>query len=141
MPNAFTIANGVNIPLNVQTGTIPNMGTALLDWFQLLTFGIITKTITAFQVDETVTDVSFWGLVQPISGRELALKPEGQRKWNHLEVYAQAAPVGALLDLEPDSLIAFLGLQYRVIARKDYALYSYTYYELLQNYTGDVPTP
>lgn len=141
MPNSFTIANGVNIPLNVQTGTIPNMGTALLDWFQLLTFGIITKTVVAFQVDETVTDISFWGLVQPLTGRQLSMKSEGQRKWNWISVYAQAAPSGALLSLLPDDLIIFQGTQYRVAVRKDYALYSYTYYELVQDYTGGVPTP
>ena len=68
--SAFTIGNGCNIPLNLQTGTIPNIQAALLDWFQYLTFGQVTKTTVGYQVKEVVTDINFWGVVVPMGGRE-----------------------------------------------------------------------
>lgn len=137
----FTIGNAANIPLNAQQGTIPNMGGVMLDWFQQITFGLITKATIGFQLQETVTNITFWGIVQPLSGRNLEMKPIGERKWNYLEVIAQASPAGAVLELNIDDVLLFAGIQYRVIAQKDYSLYSYIYYELVENYTGDVPTP
>lgn len=139
--SSFTIINGANIPLNTQQGSVPNMGDALLDWFQKQTFGLITKTTTGFQVYEDGSDINFWGLIQPLSGRQLMMVPEGQRNWNWIAVYAQAAPEGAVLKLKVDDLIVYLGTQYRVMAEKNYSIYSYVYYELVEDYTGSVPTP
>lgn len=139
--SSFTIANGKNVPLNVQQGTVPNMGDALSDWYQALTFQLITKTTTGFQVIETVSDINFWGIVQPLGGRELVMKPEGQRRWNGISVHAQALPNGALLDLKIDDRIMYLDVTYRVITQRNFAIYSFAYYELVEDYTGDVPTP
>lgn len=130
-----TIANAADVPLNVRTGTIPNMGTVLLDWFQNLTYEPVVKTVTAFQVVETATPISFWGIVQPLSGRQIALKPEGQRTWNWIAIYAQQQ-----LSLTTDDVIIFLGKQYRVMSQKSFELYSYFYYELVEDWTGSGPS-
>lgn len=140
--STFTLGNACNIPLNRQAGTIPNMGDALLDWLQYLTFGQVTKTVTGFQVNETVTDINFWGVIQPLTGRQIDLKPEGQRQWNWLSVHAQISPNGAVLSLKIDDVILFNTKQYRVMTKRDYTLYSYVYYELAEDYTqSGPPTP
>ena len=139
--SAFTIGNACNIPLNLQQGTIPNVQGALFDWFQDLTFGQLTKTTVDFQVVETVVNIAFWGVVVPMGGRELILKPEGQRQWNWSSVYAQAAPGGAIMALKADDIIIFLGTQYRVMTRKEHALYGFVVYEIVEDYIGSVPTP
>lgn len=132
-----TIQNGCNIPLNFQQGTVPNMGEALTDWFQMMTFGIVTKTVVGFQVIETVQDINFWGIMMPYSGRQLALLPEGQRAWNWQTLYAQ--PV---LTLFPDSVVIWQGMQVRIMSRKDWALYSYVEYSLVLDWSGSgPPTP
>lgn len=137
----FTIGNACNISINMQQGTVPNMGDSLRDWFQPTTFGLITKSTVGFQLNEEVEQITFWGIVQPLNGRNLTMMPEGQRKWNWLSVHAQASPNGAILDLDIDDVVEYNGIQYRVMASKDYSLYSYFYYELCENYTGNVPTP
>jgi hypothetical protein len=138
----YTIANGANVPLNVQQGTTPNMGVALLDYFQLMTFTQIVKTVVAFQLIETPTNITFWGIIQPLQGRQLQMKPEGQRSWNWTSVYAQAGPVGSVLSLLPDEIIIYLGRQYRVMTARSYAIYGYVYYELVEDYSGSgPPTP
>ena len=140
MTNA-TITNASSIPLNMQTGTVPNMGDSLRDWFQPLTLGLITKTTEAFRLIETITELSFWGLIQPLSNQSLTVRPKGQRQWTSLELYMQAAPNSALISLNLDDLVVYNSVNYRVMAQKDYSLYSYRYYELISDYTGEVPTP
>lgn len=128
---------GANTPLNANSGTLPDMTSALLNWFQPMTFGIVTKTVEAFQVNETVTDISFMGIWQPLSGRQLLLKPQGQRKWNWTMLHSDTT-----LDLNPDDVILFLNIQYRVMVKKNYTLYQYNYFELVSDWTGSgPPTP
>ena len=74
--------NAKDTPLNQQQGTVPQMGSALLDWFQQMTFGIVTKTLKNFQVIEDMQEIVFQGVWQPFTSRQLLLKPEGQRSWS-----------------------------------------------------------
>lgn len=129
-----TIRNGKNYSVSKQTGTIPNMSDAMYDWFQYLTFEQVVKTVTAFQVIETTTPISFWGILQPLTGRDLIMKPEGQRKWNWIMVHSQTQ-----LPLGPDDVIIFSSTQYRVMTSKNHSLYSYFYYELIEDYEGSGP--
>lgn len=130
------IMNGKNIPLNKQTGSVPDVGTALLDWFQPMVFGVVTKVTEGFQVVETMVDVEFMGVIQPLQARQLLLKPEGQRAWTWYWVHADPT-----LELEVDSVITYESKQYRVMAKKDYDIYGYVEYELCQDWTGAGPTP
>lgn len=140
--STFTIANGANVPLNLQTGSIPNMGAALRNWFQLTTFGLVTKSTVGFQALETVTDVNFWAVIQPLTTRKLLIKPEGERAWTWFEIFAQAAPGGALIGLNVDDVGIWNGKQTRVMAREDFALYSYTRMEWVQDWSqSGPPTP
>lgn len=138
----YTLGNAKNIPLNLQTGSIPNMGVSLLDWFQYITFGQVTKVVEGFQVKETVTDVSFWGIIQPLTERQLILKPEGQRAWTWFDLYVQASPAGAVISLNVDDVVIWNQKQTRVMGRKDYALYGFTEMSLVQDWTNSgPPTP
>lgn len=132
---ANTISNACNRPLNVQTGTIPDVGGALLDWFQPMTFELVTKTEAGFQVVETGETVNFRGVMQPLTERRLLLKPEGQRAWTWLLLHAD--PV---LTLKVDDVVLYLGVQTRVMAKKDYAIYGYVEYHLCQDWQGSGPT-
>ena len=127
--------NGKNTPLNANTGGVPDVGDALLEWFQPMTFGVVTKTTQNFQVVETVVETSFRGVIQPLSGRSLAMKPEGQRQWKWIQVHSDPC-----LILKTDQIIVYLGTQYRVMSQQDFRLYGYVRYELANDYTGSGPT-
>lgn len=131
-----TIPNGANTPLNAQAGTVPNLSGALLDYFQPMVFTRVTKTVGAFQAIESAEEINFRGVIQPLTDRALQLKPEGQRAWTWLMLHAQ--PV---LTLDVDEVVNYLGVQTRVMARKDYTLYGYVQYELVQDWTGSGPYP
>jgi hypothetical protein len=126
------ISNAANIPLNQQMGSVPNMSDTLTDYFQTMTFTKLTKTITgSFEVSETSNSLSFQGVWEPFTPRQLMMKPEGQRSWQWSTVYA-----GTSLALIPDEIISYLGKSYRVMSATDYSLYGYMTYELVQDYSG-----
>lgn len=129
------IGQGKNIPLNQRQGTFPNVNDALNDWFQPMVFGVVTKTTSGFQVVETMVEVNFKGVWQPLTDRKLMLKPEGQRAWSWFWLHADPT-----LNLEVDNVVTYLGEQFRVMAKKDYKLNGYVEYELVQDFTGSGPT-
>lgn len=138
MSGPATIQNGANIPLNFQQGTVPNMGESLTDWFQKMSFIQIVKIGVGFELLETPTVTTFWGIVMPLSPRDLKILPEGERAWTLFKLYAQ--PV---LTLQVDDVITFTSFnnkQTRVMSRENYAIYSYVSYTLCQDFTGSGPT-
>lgn len=131
------IQNGKNIPLNYKQGTVPNMGEAITDWFQNLSFVQVVKTVVGFEVVETPTTTNFFGVFMPATPRELKMIPEGQRAWTLIRLFAQ--PV---LTLQVDDVVIFPQLnnkQTRVMTREDYGLYSYVTYILCQDWVGSGP--
>lgn len=128
------INNAKDVPLGANTGTVPDMADTIMDWFQPITFGVITKIVVAHQLVEDVTNILFHGIIQPLSGRQIAMKPEGQRQWNWIMVHSDLT-----LKLEIDDIIIYLGKQYRVQNNKDYSLYKYRYYELVEDFTNSGP--
>jgi len=129
-----TIQNGKNTPLDVQTGTVPNVGGALLDWFQPMVFERVVKTTVNFQVVETATQINFRGVIQPLKTRDLILKPEGQRAWTWLWLHSDPS-----LSLNVDEVVLYLGKQTRIMARQNYTIYGYVEYHLVQDWTGSGP--
>lgn len=130
-----SIKNAKNTPLSANSGTVPDMGGALLDWLQPMTFGVVTKTVVNSQVVEVEADTAFRGVIQPFSDRQLMLKPEGQRAWSWYWVHSDPSLV-----LTVDSTITYLGRQYRVMSLRNYSLYGYREYHLVQDYSGSGPT-
>ncbi len=132
-----TIANGKNNPLNVKQGTVPDVSGAMRDWFQSMLFIRVAKIIEGFQVIETPDPVSFQGVIQPFTERQLMQKPEGQRAWTWFTVHAD--PV---LTLQVDDVGTYLGVQTRVMSRKDYLIYGFVEYSWCQDWEGSgPPTP
>lgn len=129
-----TIANGANRPLFSVAGTVPDVSGALRDYFQSMVFEPLQKTVTGFQVVETPSPINFRGTIQPFTGRQLMLKPEGQRAWTWYTLHSD--PV---LKLQVDDVVLWQGKQTRVMGRKDYTLYGYVEYELVQDWSGAGP--
>lgn len=130
------IQNGSDKLLGQNSGTVPDMSDVLTNWFQPMVFTKIVKEVINFQNVETPTEVDFQGVWQPLSAQKLMMKPEGQRKWSWFQVHAYTN-----LQLEPDEVITYLGIQYRVMARYNYDLYGYLEYHLILDYTGSGPVP
>lgn len=135
MANLPPIFNAKNRPINVAVGGLPNVNAALGSWQQPMVFGRVTKTTSGYQVVETEEPYSFRGVIQPLAPRQIAYKPEGQRAWTWLMLHADPS-----LSLNVDDVVSYLGVQTRIMSRKNYTNYGYVYYELVQDWTGSGPT-
>jgi hypothetical protein len=134
-----TILNGANIPLTFQQGTVPNMTEALTDWLQKMSFTQVVKTGVGFEVLETPTTTTFWGVIMPFSVRQLQLLPEGQRAWTWYNIYTQYC-----LTLQVDDVIQIIGINLalknaRVMSRENFSQYSYVHYTLVEDWINSGP--
>lgn len=128
------ITNAKDMRLFDNPGTLPDMSSALLDWFQPMIFTQIVKVVENFVVTETPTDVSFQGVMQPFSDQQVRMKPEGQRTWKWYMLHAEPG-----LLLNPDDTTKYKGIQYRVLFKRDWKEYGYVEYHLVQDYSGSGP--
>ena len=121
------IINAKNKPLT-QSG-LPQMGEVLPSWFQTLTFDVISKSLVDYEVVETKTRITTRGVRQPMTAKDLAIKPEGQRAWKWETIHCLPDVV-----LEVDDVIIFDNTRYRVKQRWDWREYGYVQYEICQAY-------
>lgn len=127
--------NAANTPLNANSGTLPEMSGAVANYFQKMVFTLVGKVVaTNFEVVETPTPLNFQGVIQPFTDRQLYLKPEGERAWSWYMVHAETA-----LQLNVDDVIVFHNVQYRTMSKKNYGLYGFVEYHLVQDWTGAGP--
>lgn len=124
------IANAANVPLNSNPGTLPNVQSAMRNWFQVVTFIRLVKTVVNFvNVQEEIPD-SFTGVLQPMTAEQLQVKPEGQRSWKWWTVHAYPD-----LTLVNGELIVIKGTQFKVMDRWGWSEYGYVEYHLVEDYT------
>lgn len=129
-----TINNAANQPLFDKAGTTPDVSGALQDYYQAMQFTKLVKNVVGFQVEEIPDPINFRGTIQPFTERQIFLKPEGQRAWTWFLLHSD--PV---LTLNVDDVVLWKGKQTRVMARRDYKLYGYVEYHLVQDWTGAGP--
>lgn len=59
----------------------PDVSEVLDEWSDQIKFRVLTKSIVDFETVETPSsDVTFFGILEPLSPQLLAIKPEGQRE-------------------------------------------------------------
>lgn len=128
------IRNGANYPINYQIGTTPDVSGALLDTLQRLTFVQVVKSVVGFEVLETPVTTSFWGVIMPLSPRELKILDIGERPWSLYRVYAQTQ-----LILQVDDVITIPWInnkQTRVMSLDPFGINGYYSYSMVQDWTG-----
>ena len=129
------INNGKDIKIGAQSN-LPQMSEVLLAWFQDMTFDLVTKAITDFDLVETKTTVQTKGVRQPFSAQQLSIKPEGQRAWRWETLHCLPN-----VKLNPDDIVIFNTIRYRVMDKLDYSEYGYLEYHIVQDYKEPEPEP
>ena len=128
------IRNAKDIPLLSSTGTLPNMGSTLLDWFQPMTLTKITKVVVDHQVSENEQEYRGMGVRQPMNAQEVQMKPEGQRSWSWNTFHCSPDIV-----MNGDEVFLYMGVRYRVMEKWDWKEYGYLEYHAVQDYVKAVP--
>lgn len=129
------LQNASNVLLTTNPGTLMNMTETILDWFQLLTFEKITKSVVNFKLQEVCTVQQFYGVVQVFSPTQLMIKPQGQRDWNWKTIHSFPTLV-----LNTDDVIIYQGQAHRIMLKIDYVTHGYVEYHMIEDYTGSSPT-
>jgi hypothetical protein len=107
------------------------MTEAMSNWYQPITFVLITKETINFQVVETRAEIMFNGVVESITPTALMIKPEGQRNWNYINVW-----VSGSIDLKNDDQFLYQSKVYRVTMENDWSPYGYQQFECVEDYTN-----
>ena len=110
--------------------SMPKVNIAFGGWLRPLTFNCITQSIVDFEVVNVNDVVTFNGVIQPLSPRQVALKPEGQRAWIWVQIHAEPG-----CTLEPHDTISDDAHSYRIMAVLDYTAQGYLEYHAVQDYT------
>lgn len=129
----MTIRNAKDILLDQMSGTLPQMGATLLNWFVNITLIIITKTTVNFSLIETKKTLNFRGIWQPLSFREINLKPKGQRDWAWFSLHCELSET-----LKNDDIVVYKNTRYRVWKLKNFTEYGYFEYHLSEDYEGNI---
>ena len=129
------ITNAKNRTLNNTVSNLPNVGSAIIKWFQPMSFAVVTKTTVNFQIKEVKTTVAFQGVWQPLSAREISYKPENQRQWKWYRCHSDPSLV-----LNNDDLVTKDSVQYRVKGLWPFDEYGYREYQLVEDSTGKGPS-
>ncbi len=106
------------------------MGAAFAGWMKPITLIRITQSITDGLVTDNEASITFQGTIQPLSPRMIALKPEGQRAWEWLQIHAFAGS----LNLDDNDRISYNDKRFKVMATNDYSLNNYIEYHVVRDY-------
>ena len=117
-------------PLNFGSG-MPNVSAALNGWMKSITLQKRTQSVDTYgDVTFTNVDFTFVGTVQPLSPKQIELKPEGQRAWTWLQIHMQAGR----FRLNVNDQIVINGVIFKVMALKDYSQSGYIEYHCVYEY-------
>jgi hypothetical protein len=143
-------------PLNQSSG-MPQMGAAFAGWAKIITIyrrnqividelvGYVddlnkwdqggienwdTPTAEFDQPVATVTKITFKGTIQPLSAKQISLKPEGQRSWEWLQIHCFSGP----LNLDTNDIIIYNGKNFKIMGVWDYSLNNYIEYHAIRDY-------
>lgn len=117
-------------PLNLLSG-MPNVSAALRGWTMPITMKRITQILVNGFTQDIFENINFDGVIQPLNPSAVALKPEGERTWNWLQVHCfSGAPNIGLTDL-----VEYNGVRYKVMAQNDYTLNGFVEYHIVQDFT------
>lgn len=114
-----------------QLSGMPQMGRAFAGWMKKITLQRRVQAIVDDGFQSYVdTDFTFDGVIQPLSPKQIMLKPEGQRAWTWLQVHCFSGN----LNLNTNDQIIYNGDLFKVMAELDYSLNGYIEYHLIKDY-------
>lgn len=109
---------------------MPQLKAVFTNWQKKITLTRRIQTITAGLVSTADTQFTFQGIIQPLSPRQIALKPDGQRAWTWLQIHV----VSSSENLNVNDQIIYNSVIYKIMARLDYSLNGYIEYHAVEEY-------
>lgn len=111
--------------------SFPEMSGAFWNLTDFVQFNVVSTAAVDFEaIDTPEQQIVFDGVLEPITGRQLLIKPEGERKFNYLNLWTEQ-------DLSSDAIVQTeSGETYRVVKKQPWNRGDFQAYEIVQT-----PTP
>lgn len=110
---------------------MPQMRAAFGGWMRRITLVKRVQSVVDGLVVTQDVPFAFRGVIQPLNPKAIALKPEGQRAWEWLQIHCVGKGI-----LTTNDRIVYLGKEFKVMAQNDYSLNGYIEYHLVFDYQG-----
>lgn len=115
---------------------MPQIAAAFSGWLGLISIVKVTQTETdGFVTDVQSNPIIFKGTIQPLTAKEIVLKPEGQRAWAWLQIHCFSGN----LNLVGNDRIIYKDKLYKVMNIWDYSLNNYIEYHIIQDFENNPP--
>lgn len=109
--------------------SLPQLSSALGNWQYPITLVKITQSIEDYQVVNINEELNFQGVIQPLSPKELVIKPISERSWEWLQIHTEVD-----LAISTNDRVKYNGKTYKVMLQNDYTPYGYIEYHLVKDY-------
>ena len=114
------------------SGGMPQL-TASFTWESTITADIIEQTQdNTGAIIDTTTTITLQGIIQPFTNEQISLLPDGQRSWSWYRLDVR----NIYQELYNGQLINIDGLQYKIMAKRDWYRNNFRTYEIILNYQG-----
>jgi hypothetical protein len=113
---------------------MPQMRAAFSGWMQPVKLRRVTQSVCDGLVTDNIQDIIFRGTIQPLSPKQIALKPDGQRAWEWLQIHC----LESIADLNINDRIVFNGKFYKIMGQFGYSLNNYIEYHCVRDYQDGV---
>ncbi len=118
-----------------QINQVPQINAAFCGWGSVLQLVKITQQVIDGLVQDIAHQIPFHGIVQPLSPKQIALKPEGERAWTWLQVHIQAS---SPVKIDTNDRFIYNCCKYKVMGRLDYAANNYIELHAVQDFQNGV---
>ena len=96
----------------------PQISSAFSGWESTIILVRISQQIIDGLVQDIAQQIQFRGVVQPLSAKQIALKPEGERAWAWLQIHIKA---DSPMKLDVNDRIMYNCRKYKVMAQLDWS--------------------
>ncbi len=110
---------------------MPQIRAALGGWTRRMTLVKICQDVENGLVIDVEKPFTFRGTIQPLSPREINLKPEGQRSWEWLQIHCLTNDASVL---KPNDRVYINKQLYKIMGQNDYSLNGYIEYHAIKDY-------
>lgn len=122
---------GRTIKINQLSANLPDVSEVMDGW----EVNMVANYVTQILVDGMPIDVAetknIKGIAQPLKPEEIALKEEGQRFWNWVQVHVREAIYG---ELQPAQILIINSVPHKIMAKKDWTLDGYREYHAIRDF-------
>jgi hypothetical protein len=108
---------------------IPKIQFALNCWESPIDMIKISQSNVDGDIINIETVISFKGVIQPLTGEALRIKPLEMRSWEWLMIHTRTG-----VEIFTNDLIEYEGKKYKVMEEKNYSLNGYYEYHLVKDY-------